>query len=95
MGSIEFKPEKAILTPIIEEPAVQAPVKRQSFKLKTYVMSDKYEAMRDIRKKDPTAEFKITGDWSLKVRTNLTQNDLMTIMMECESFTRVKPAWFF
>ena len=79
------------------EPKVETPPKQKRgvFKLKTYVMSDKYEAMRDIRKKDPTAEFKITGDWSLKVRTTLTQNDLMTIMMECESFTRVKSAWFF
>ena len=81
------EPKEVVLTP--------APAKRSIFKLKTYVMSDKYDAMKEIRKKDPTAEFKITGDWSLRVRTNLTYNELMVIMMETESFIRLKPAWFF
>lgn len=68
---------------------------RYIFKLKTHVMEDKYAAMKAISKIDPTAEFRITGDWSLRVRTELTYNDMMQIMMYSQSFNRLKKAWFF
>jgi len=98
MGSIEFKPEKVILTPIEpkkEESTAPVRTERHMFKLKTFVMDDKYDAMKAIFKVDPTAEFRITGDWSLRVRTALTYNEMMQIMMYTKSFNRLKKAWFF
>lgn len=77
-----------------EQPAV-APRKVATFKIKTYTMDDKYEAMRYIHANDPQAEFKVTGDWSFKVRTSLTHNELMVIMMTTKSFNRLRAAWFF
>ena len=98
MGNIEFNPEKIILTPTEpkkEVPAAPAYIKRYKFKLKTYVIDDKYDTMKAIFKVDPTAEFRITGDWSLRVRTTLTYNEMMQIMMYTKSFNRLKKAWFF
>lgn len=98
MGSIEFKPEKVILTPIEskkEEPAAPVCTERHLFKLKTHTMDDKYDAMKVISKVDSTAEFRVTGDWSLRVRTVLTYNEMMQIMMYTKSFNRLKKAWFF
>lgn len=98
MSSIEFKPEKVILTPAEpkkEESAAPARIERHKFKLKTHVMDDKYDAMKAISKVDSTAEFRITGDWSLRVRTALTYNEMMQIMMYTKTFSRLKKAWFF
>ena len=97
-GRIEFKPEKVILTPIEskkEESAAPVRTERHTFKLETYVIDDKYDAMKAISKVDPTAEFRVTGDWSLRVRTALTYNEMMQIMIYTKSFNRLKKAWFF
>lgn len=77
------------------EPPVAPPKKRHVFKIKTYTMDDKYDAMRAILQADATAEFKVTGDWSLKVRTELTYNEMMATMIFSRSFNRLKRAWFF
>ena len=42
-----------------------------------------------------SAEFKVCGDWTFKVRTELSLNDLNRIMIYNDRMTNVKNAWFF
>jgi hypothetical protein len=96
MGNIQLKPAAPPVEPKKEEiVALPLSVERNRFKIQTRCLNDKYDAMKAISKLDPTAEFRVTGDWSFRVRTALTYNELMQIMMITRSFERLKRAWFF
>ena len=81
---------------IEQVPNPNAPVpSRNKFKCHVRYSSDRSKAMADILQYDEDAEFNICGDWSFKVKTTLSLNDMNRIMIYRDRMTNVKKTWFF
>lgn len=69
--------------------------RRRVFKVTVSYSYDRNRVMGDILQFDDDAEFRICGDWSFKVKTKLTLNDLHRIMIRTGRISNARKAWFF